>query len=267
MVASTHGDGDSEGKPQSAKAEAEVTLSAEQADVVITHSSRMNALEQAKDILGSIGGVMGASLTSLVTRLQHVERKQLRPRLEADEEVAKALKASLVAEQALYHRQRVEFQEQAQKKKDLKRISDQFEQMKEKIRKAQKEHKAAEAVVTASEFKKTFSLAALGQGKKNGGGKDTCQKARFQVMDRIRAAAELSPEQANDWEFFKTTWDREMADAQQEKWGELFAELMQHILNELAAGKKEALSKFMHAETQRVLGDVPALSVPGITRQ
>ena len=267
MVASTHGDGDSEGKPQSAKAEAEVTLSAEQADVVITHSSRMNALEQAKDILGSIGGVMGASLTSLVTRLQHIERKQFRPRLETDAAVANALKASLVAEQALYHRQRVEFQEQAQKKKDLKRISDEFEQMKEKIRKAQKEHKAAEAVVTASEFKKTFPLAALGQGKKNGGGKETCQKARFQVMERIRAAAELSPEQVNDWEFFKTTWDREMADAQQEKWGELFAELMQHILNELAAGKKEALSKFMHAETQRVLGDVPALSVPGITRQ
>ena len=87
-------------------------------------------------------------------------------------------------------------------------------------------------------------------------------------MERIRAAAELTHEQANDWEFFKTTWDREMADAQQEKWGELFAELMQHILNELAAGKKkEALSKFMHAETQRVLGDVPALRVPGITRQ
>ena len=73
-----------------------------------------------------------------MTRLQHVERKQLRPRLEADAEVAKALKASLVAEQALYHRQRVEFQEQAHKKKDLQRILDQFEQMKEKIRKAQK---------------------------------------------------------------------------------------------------------------------------------
>ena len=86
-------------------------------------------------------------------------------------------------------------------------------------------------------------------------------------MERIRAAAELSLEQANAWEFFRAAWDREMADAQQEKWGELFAEVMQHILNELAAGKKEALSKFMHAETQRVLGDVPALSVPGITRQ
>ena len=120
-------------------------------------------------------------------------------------------------------------------------------------------------MVTASEFKKTVSLAALGQGKKWGG--VACQKARFQVMERIRAAAELSPEQANDWEALKTTWDREMADARQEKWGELLAELMQHIPNELAAGATSALSKFMHAETQRVLGDVPALSVPGITRQ
>ena len=97
--------------------------------------------------------------------MQHVERKQFRPRLEADAAVATALKASLVAEQVLCHRQRVEFQEQAQHKKDLQRISDQFEQVQENIRKAQKEHKAAEAVVTASEFKKTFSLVARGQGK------------------------------------------------------------------------------------------------------
>ena len=71
-------------------------------------------------------------------------------------------------------------------------------------------------MVTASEFKKTFSLAALGQGKKWGG--VACQEARFQVMERIRAAAELSPEQAGDWEVLKTTWDREIADAQQEQW-------------------------------------------------
>ena len=91
---------------------------------------------KAKAMLGSIGGVV-ASLTSLVARLQHVERKQIRPRLEADAAVATALKASLVAEQALCHRQRMEFQEQAHKKKYLKRISEQFDQMVEKIRKAQ----------------------------------------------------------------------------------------------------------------------------------
>ena len=92
---------------------------------------------KAKDMLGSIGGVV-ASLTSLVARLQHVERKQFRPRLEADAAVATALKASLVAEQALCHRQRMEFQEQTHKKQYLKRISEQFEQMVDKIREAHK---------------------------------------------------------------------------------------------------------------------------------
>ena len=77
-------------------------------------------------------------MTSLVVRVQHVERKQFRPRLEADAAVATALKASLVAEQTLCHRQRLEFQEQAQQKKDLQRISDQFEQMMENLRNAQK---------------------------------------------------------------------------------------------------------------------------------
>ena len=76
------------------------------------------------------------SLTSLVTRLQHIERNHFRPSLEADAAVATALKASLVAEQALCHRQRMDFQEQAHKNKYLKRISEQFEQMVEKIRKA-----------------------------------------------------------------------------------------------------------------------------------
>ena len=42
-----------------AKAEAEVTLSAEQADVAITHSGRLGALEQAKSMLGRIGGATG----------------------------------------------------------------------------------------------------------------------------------------------------------------------------------------------------------------
>ena len=131
------------------------------------------------------------------------------------------------------------------------------------LKKAPQEHTAAEAAVTASETMKIVSMASLGQGQKNEG----CEKlptSRFQVMERIRASAELSPEQCCDWEFFKPTWDSERADGWQEKWGETFAELMQHILNDLGAGKTRALSEFMHAETQRVLGDVPALRAPGI---
>ena len=72
-------------------------------------------------------------------------------------------------------------------------------------------------MVTALEVKKSFSLADLGHGSKHAGG-HKCQITRFQVMERIRAAAELSLEQANGWEFFRAACDREVAGAQQEKW-------------------------------------------------
>ena len=53
-----------------------------------------------------------------------------------------------------------------------------------------------------------LSVTMLDCGKKNAGGV-RCQNARFQVMERIREAAELSAEQNHDWEFFKTTWARD----------------------------------------------------------
>ena len=54
-----------------------------------------------------------------------------------------------------------------------------------------------------------------------------------------------------------------MAEAHGENWAQLFAELIQKVLNDLADGRRNALSEFMHNETRRVLVDVPALVVPG----
>ena len=54
-----------------------------------------------------------------------------------------------------------------------------------------------------------------------------------------------------------------MAEGQREDSAELFAEIIQHVLDELDAGKRDALSEFMHNETRRVLADVPILRIPG----
>ena len=79
------------------------------------------------------------------------------------------------------------------------------------------------------------------------------QKARLEVLQRVRRAAELSPEQTSQWEFSKITWDREMAAAHGENWAELFAQLVQQVVNDLTEGRRNALSVFMHNETRRVL--------------
>ena len=53
-------------------------------------------------------------------------------------------------------------------------------------------------------------------------------------MERLRRAAELSPAQTSFWDFFKHTWDQKMAEAHGDAWAELFAELVQKVLNDLA---------------------------------
>ena len=54
-----------------------------------------------------------------------------------------------------------------------------------------------------------------------------------------------------------------MADAHGEAWAELFAEIIQKVINDLSEGRRNALSVFMHNEIQRVLADTPVLQVPG----
>ena len=109
---------------------------------------------------------------------------------------------------------------------------------------------------------KSFSLLSLGQGRKNGGGVQY-HKERLKVLERVRLVAELSPEQRNDWDYFKENWDKAQGEAHGEDWAAVFAETMQHVLNELEAGRTNALSEFMHTETERVLLGALALQVPG----
>jgi hypothetical protein len=134
------------------------------------------------------------------------------------------------------------------------------------LAKIKKEQKVAAAVVMAMEAAKGYSLPMLGQGKK-GGGTQQHQKARFEVLDRLRQVAELSPEQTGQWTFFKTSWDDEMAAQHQANWGQYFAEMVQQLLNDLLAETSNALSVFMENESRRILSTVPALLVPPASRR
>ena len=120
-------------------------------------------------------------------------------------------------------------------------------------------------MVTAMEQVKAFSLDMLGHGKK-GGGTQAHHKARLQVLQALRKAAELSPEQTSQWDFFKTQWDTKLAAIHGDGWGQLFAEIVQKVVDDLVGGRRDALSVFMHNETRRVLGDVPALVLPVLGR-
>ena len=134
-----------------------------------------------------------------------------------------------------------------------------MKQVEEKLKKARKDIRDAEAVATAREGVKAFSPAMLGQGKKNGGG-EQYRKARHEAMNRVRAIAALSLDQKHDWQYFSSTWDEQMAAAHGENWATLFAEMMQNVCNELAGGNNIALSEFMRRESERIVGGRPYVS-------
>ena len=54
-----------------------------------------------------------------------------------------------------------------------------------------------------------------------------------------------------------------MAEAHGENWAELFAQEVQKVINDLAEGRSNALSVFMHNETRRVLSGTLAVLALG----
>ena len=259
------GDGDVQEAAAVASARPEIPredLSVDQSNTLLRHCGRVQALKQASDIFETIGGMMGASLRNTVARVLHRESKGFREQLRGDAAVAAELRATAEAEEALQRKRRAEFQEQMQQRREKLRIERELKEAQTDLRKARKDLKDIDAVVTAKEACKAYALEALGWNKKNCGGV-ACQKTRFEVLDRVRAVAQLSPDQMSEWQFFKQSWDTLMADTHGDNWAMLFAEMIQNVLKELEAGRTNALSEFMNSESQRVLRDVQALVVPG----
>ena len=239
-------------------------LSVEQANTLLTHCNMLEAIQHAKDIVGSVvGGPVGASLENTLGRVMHDERKKFNQRVRGDAAVAAELRAVVTEEEARYRRERADFDEAMKRTRELKRLDRQYKVTLEDLKKARKRLRANEALGEARKFAKSFSAAALGQGKKKGGG-NQCAKARAEVLDRLLEVGSLSHEQMNDWDYFKTEWDSLMVDAHGDKWGEVFGEIIQNVMNELEGGNHNALSLFVYNETTRVLKpSVKALKVPG----
>ena len=90
--------------------------------------------------------------------------------------------------------------------------------------------------------------------EKNGGLSDHKQN-RFDLLDRVRSVAELSPSQACQWVTFRAAWDERMAAVHQENWGLLFREMVMDLLNDLVDKQSDDLSVFM--EKKRTLDGMP----------
>ena len=83
-------------------------------------------------------------------------------------------------------------------------------------------------------------------------------KNRMQVLERLRLRLQpLTPEQQNDWEWFKPRWDKARIERlhpdRRCAWGSIFKNLVVDLLTKLRAGDSGALSAWMAAEAREYL--------------
>jgi hypothetical protein len=111
---------------------------------------------------------------------------------------------------------------------------------------------------------KSFEVTDLGNGHPTGGNAEHVRN-RMNVLDRLRLRfPPLSPEQQNDWEWFKKKWDQARINRMDPKiraaWGHVFKEMVLRLLRQLRDGDHHALSTWMDAEIREYFAQ-PSLRV------
>ena len=78
-------------------------------------------------------------------------------------------------------------------------------------------------------------------------------------MDKLSKLGQgLSPAQRVDFGWFKEAWDAWGLAQYEAEWGEMFASIVQNILQRITAGVTNAFSEHVYNETRRVL-EKPAI--------
>ena len=195
-----------------------------------------------------------------IDRELHSEHKRFKGVRQAHPAVVTAMQQRQVAERDLLAKQRADVVALNDKKRSLKDLERDSKDAREKLRALKAEMKQAQRDCDEVFALKTFSLQDLGHGKRNKGDLKKAKKVRHEVLDRMSLlGAGLSAEQTRDYEFFKSHWDDANEAAMAAEWPRKFAELTQHVQDAIAAGDTNAFSKFVHAETERCLSDIPRL--------
>ena len=261
----SHGDGGEEADPEDQPrdhGDGRAVMDAASADLLLAHSNRMQSLRGMQALATDVGGVIGTTLKHTLERIMHREQQHFHARVACDPTVSRELRSSVEASIQQFRDSRAAHQATLEIFANKRRAAKELKDVQDQVKKARKASQELGAAVAAKDAIKTYTAEMLGDGKPLGGGAQF-QKARAEVLDRLRSLFELSPEQRNDWPSFKQSWDKALAAAIGETWGQVFAEIVQYLLDELEDGNTSALSEFMVAESLRVLRDVPVLRVPG----
>ena len=78
-----------------------------------------------------------------------------------------------------------------------------------------------------------YSPEQFGLGRKNGGAAEFVRKRKEALARLFAQGRPPTPEESNRWHFFVENWDRVMAQKHDTLWGQVFAEMVNWIVQEL----------------------------------
>ena len=246
--------------PSSGKAGAPAVaeLSPDLGDAAEVHNRRMAALHRLKALAGEaesphIALTIAWAIQVQLSRLRGLSRTNCAVALA----VLRRQGEDALAERA----QQAEFAAYRDAARKRSALASQLDDATGAVKKARQDLDALRAVRGCQSALKSYSPESLGQGNARGG-TATHVKNRMGVLDRVaRQCGVLSPEQSNDWKWFKEAWDRSRAADRGAEWGTVFAEAMQGLLEDTRKGIANAIFLFMHRETDDFLKTIALLSV------
>jgi hypothetical protein len=227
-------------------------LNPEEADRFQSMLDIVTSLKDARAILRD------ANNHNLVLHLDnaiHNEQRRHRQMRKTDPKVAAAMFRRRDEEVAELTADRQRHAELVRQRRETKRLKAEAAAADAKLKQAQKDIKDATAIKETHASFKSFTLGCLGDGAKKNAGGAAGRKARHQVLDRLsKYGCGLSAEQRNDWLWFKSEVDQRMLAAHGAEWPSMFAGCVQHVLDALEAGVKDAFTRFVQDETNKFDG-------------
>ena len=132
-----------------------------------------------------------------IDRVQRAEVKAFRTKLAGDAGLGHRMRAVVQADIDAAARRRLDFESVARAEQAKREADQKLKDVQAKLKKARTMAQAVEGPLDLAEAVKSLTLDMMGHGKKKAGGL-ACRKNRLSALNRLRAVAELSPEQEND---------------------------------------------------------------------
>ena len=236
-----------------------VALLAKDAELEETHAEKMQKITLGRAMAFEL---KDPNLLIAFDRALAKEEKRFRAIRKESPAVVAAMERRQVQERAELVRRRLEIKELNEGKRKLADLEREKKETAARVQGVKQEMKKAlrdfEDVYTS----RSYSVEDLGEGKTTQQDRKKAKKNRMAVLDKLsRVGAGLSPEQMNDFAWFKESWDKANEERYGADWPAKFAEFMQGVHNSNDSGVRNAFSVFMHAETQRCLSHIPMLRV------